>query len=333
MFGGWDHGVINIAEIVSSPADYLPRQWLWHVFQILMELRWKLNLIFGEAKIFRSAASWIPHRIISIPAQQQSGVARRCLARETWDEVIDNFELDVLETWEHPPLDFMTIGYLPVFRGRQTSAKLGYAVLASFSTRLHEEELEALPPRVARHFQEYPPKSLPLGWGVNGIDVNGFWSSDEDWYSELTASSGNGARVRGNSATAGQGSLAAEGQSPAPVDTLPMLSTASPSFTTKCRAVRPKTASGISPTLIEDPKQSSNVTFYQNHEYARNEEIRNGASYEKTAPADDSLERRPIPGAWDNEWEPEERSFADVSQAAYKWWAGCATQMGMGDSL
>src|SRR4051812_37939262 len=84
VVGGWDQDVLDVTMILSSPADYLPRPWLWHIFQILMELRWKFNLTVKETKSLRSGASWAPHgahRIASVPVKQQNGVGSRCLAR------------------------------------------------------------------------------------------------------------------------------------------------------------------------------------------------------------------------------------------------------------
>ncbi|KAG4440138.1 hypothetical protein IFR05_004396, partial [Cadophora sp. M221] len=290
--------VVNIAKIVSDPAGYLPRQWLWHVFQILLELRWKFNLIVGEAKNLRSAVSWVPHRIIPVPAQQQSGVARRCLARGTWDEIIDNFELDALETWETPPLDFMTIDCLPAFGGRQTSGKLSYVMLASFGTQLYQEESEVLPPRVAQHFQEHPPKSLPPSWGVDDLDANWIWASDEERYTEPTDLPGHGL-----------GSIVER-----------------PQLLVRYYWQLKSHQTQIWIRYICDPYQKTrerrNLPNLQSHESPQNEQIGNEASYENTAPPSDGSEDRFIPGAWDNEWEPEERSFAKVSQAAYKWWTG-----------
>ena len=88
VFGAWHgSGVLDLRKIMSAPESNLCK-WLWHVYVVLLEIRFRFQVPAEQ----RMSSYTLPREQLS------AGVAQTCLRRESWDDVIDHFEMDILST-------------------------------------------------------------------------------------------------------------------------------------------------------------------------------------------------------------------------------------------
>ncbi|KAH7379952.1 hypothetical protein BKA64DRAFT_713991 [Cadophora sp. MPI-SDFR-AT-0126] len=276
---------------MSSPVDYRPRQWLWHLFNILLELGWKFDTISQKRGSLRSGVNRTTHssRDVESSMYHVTGAARKCLTRETWEEVYDNFEGDVLATWDQAPITFTEIDCYREFGMSRLGDSQLLRRLRSFALQLRDKGLESFPPIIAQHFAKSPPGVLghrPLDILVSEVDDDLEHGHDQD----------RGARVR-------------TGRSPSP--------------SRQRGEVSAHNSSDESIVASEDLTSTNATTSSNDDEDAENGKIKDGASnLNDNEPGVSSLESfvLTLPGGWDNDWEPEEKSFADISKAVYAWW-------------
>ncbi|KAK0113345.1 hypothetical protein ONS95_013599 [Cadophora gregata] len=164
VFSRWTKGLVDFQAIVTSPASYPPRQWLHHLFVILMELRWKFDTSSKDTRSLTSGTILGAKFVVSSLAQQQHrGVAPQCLCRETWDDVIDNFEHDVLATWDRPPIEFTDLDCYPLVEDNRLPKTSIWKQFSAFATRLRDNPPQNLPSALVNHFTSFPPGHIGQG--------------------------------------------------------------------------------------------------------------------------------------------------------------------------
>ncbi|KAK0113346.1 hypothetical protein ONS96_014211 [Cadophora gregata f. sp. sojae] len=148
VFGGWHgSGVLDLRKIMLNPESVLSK-WLWHVYIVLLEITFRFRL--HSEDITKSCT--LSRQISSI------GAARNCLARESWEEVIEHFEADVLSTWEGLRLDYRSVECTPGFgKMNITDKSAKWKFLRRFTADLRQRDPELFPPSLRQHFQDNPP--------------------------------------------------------------------------------------------------------------------------------------------------------------------------------
>ncbi|KAK0114095.1 hypothetical protein ONS95_013600 [Cadophora gregata] len=183
VFGGWHgSGVLDLRKIMLNPESVLSK-WLWHVYIVLLEITFRFRL--HSEDITKSCT--LSRQISSI------GAARNCLARESWEEVIEHFEADVLSTCGYSSmlfssnsqdiprslsraffpssalinssatgeglrLDYRSVECTPGFgKMNITDKSAKWKFLRRFTADLRQRDPELFPPSLRQHFQDNPP--------------------------------------------------------------------------------------------------------------------------------------------------------------------------------
>ncbi|KAL2060554.1 hypothetical protein VTL71DRAFT_9195 [Oculimacula yallundae] len=324
VVGGWDPGTVDFPTILSSPADYLPRQWVWHVFQILLELRWKHNLKDG-GKNLRSADTWssASAQLVPVIAEYLQGPARKCLTRETWDDVVENFHLDVLETWGREPLEFMTINFLPGFGNPRRSSNSAVASLKRVAIQISKMPSHLLTPLVAQHLRQCPLRNICY----IGMQQP-FFSSSEDDSEDSGDDHSRGCERITNAAKQTKRQIGQSSKTSPSIEKI--IARAKPSSQEsataagKQKSTRDDVKIGGAKTSREGTedesaqKNGSTTVVSVEHQIVEIENLGSESSFKDPSRPQDCL----IPGAWDDKWQPEQTSFSEVSRAPFKWWTG-----------
>ncbi|PVH84085.1 hypothetical protein DL98DRAFT_92949 [Cadophora sp. DSE1049] len=302
---------------MTSPTNCPPRQWLHHLFVILMEARWKFDTASQGARTLRSGTILGPKSVGSSPAQQQQqqqhhGVAQRCLSRATWDDVIDTFEDDVLATWDGSAIDFIDMDCYSTFGDKRLSSSSGWKQFSAFADQLRDKPPQSFPPALAQHFASFPPGYIgreAVRYGGCEIPrrprarANGSLPSSSAANLRETRSKGKGAKGD------------------------PMQSKTS-STRRKRKRCQPSSDSSEDEDWLQESQHRGSSASAESHvaNFPIGDDMEGGerdsaASQENTAGQDDVCMKSfvpAVPGAWAEEWEPEEKSFADISKAAIR---------------
>ncbi|PVH84083.1 hypothetical protein DL98DRAFT_585107 [Cadophora sp. DSE1049] len=149
VFGAWHGaGIIDLRKIMSTP-DSIICKWLNHVYVVLLEIRFRFGIPSGDTK--KSCA--LSRSLLN------EGVAKNCLARESWDEVIEHFETDVFSTWEGERIDYKSVDCTPGFGKTEITDKSAkWKFLRRFTADLRQRAPERFPPSLRQHFRDNPPR-------------------------------------------------------------------------------------------------------------------------------------------------------------------------------
>ena len=331
VFGGKAHcyskcwSGISFDTIISSSESYLPRRWLWHLFVILMEISFKFDPSNPKQRQLRSGKIREPGPSPGASLPSHNGPARICLGRITWEETIENFEDDVLATWDHRPIDISEIDCAEHFGAPKLSRESPFECLENFATKLRDRPPESLPPLLAEHFQKCSPGD-PVRHRLYSL-------ATEHMHDEIdiqrnpnrgARNPNRGARIR--TAIPPPASIVtseALGEPSVPKSRRNKASTSTMS-SGKPPVVATRTAPDETIVAVEKSGSRRVATNLQSSDVIESQRMANTEGPRTDSEPGESSDEQILPtvlGAWDDDWEPEEQSFADISKAAYSWWA------------
>ncbi|KAG4438040.1 hypothetical protein IFR05_006454 [Cadophora sp. M221] len=161
QFGIWDQRLVKslILDGTSYGFQRLQPWGLWPPSDASFELRQQFwELLFCPDIVELVLGGWHDKAVVDC---QDQGVAKNCLSRKNWDDVVEHFEADVHSTWDGDPINFMSVDCHPGFGRREITDKSNkWKFLRSFTSSLRGSAPKALPPPLRQHLLENPPAFL-----------------------------------------------------------------------------------------------------------------------------------------------------------------------------